>query len=293
MIYDIDGVSLVNAYNKSGSLLNETYDINGNRVFSRKYQNPTYTYLKDISISNTQGFDIYNGTLFQFRAGSGISNKMTTANFSTGAIISSNVTITSDHGDSATFSTEKYDEADDFPLLYVSADTSPYIYVNRVTSSSATLVKTFYLAYNVAGYHAVGTFDWANNIMYTIGTVKDDYQSDQGGTNPCIVCKWDLTDLTDNGNGTYTPKLISTYQRPFIYVMQGEQYHDGYIWIGSGYGTGTEYIYAMNPDTGEFAYTLTMPITTEIEGMSWQVENGVYYMIVGFQGGKYYRVDFS
>lgn len=215
---------------------------------------------------------------------------MTTANFGTGSIITSNIDITSDHGDCATFSRTKYANSDTYPLLYVSADTSPYIFINRVTDTSAELVKTYKMSYEVAGYHFCGTYDWDNNIMYTIGTVKDDYISPTD--NPCIVCKWDLSNETDNGDGTFTPALLSTYQRPFIYVMQGEQYHDGYIWIGSGYGTGTQYIYAMNPDTGNIEYTLKMPITTEIEGLSWQKENDIDYMVVGFQGGKYYKVTF-
>lgn len=194
MIYSIDGSNITSVYNASGSLVGEAFDINGNKVHGGdNYNNPTYTHLRDISIANTQSFDIYDGILFQFRAGSGVSDKVTTANINTGAIITSNITITSEHGDCASFSNEKYDQADEFPLLYVSADTSPYIYINRVTESSAQLVKTFYLPYDVAGYHPCGTYDWDSNIMYTIGTVKDDYQSDQGGTNPCIVCKWDLT----------------------------------------------------------------------------------------------------
>lgn len=129
--------------------------------------------------------------------------------------------------------------------------------------------------------------------MYTVGTVEDNYLDDDGGNNPCIVCAWDMSNLTDNQDNTYTPALLSTFQRPFIYVMQGQQYHDGYIWIASGYSAGNQYIYAMNPINGNIEYTLTMPITTEIEGLSWQSDNDRYYMIVGFQGGKYYKITFE
>lgn len=290
-LYKLNGTQANTAYALEGSRLGVAYDADGNAILLLPdYSNPTYASLVNISIANTQGFDIFNGTLFQFRAGSGVSDLVTTANIDTGAIITANIPITSDHGDSAAFSAEYYDEADDFPLLYVSADTSPYIYVNRVTDSSATLIRTIYLPYDVAGYHACGSFDWANNIMYTIGTVEDNYIDDDGGNNPCIVCKWDLANMTDNGDGTVTPALISTYQRPFIYVMQGEQYHEGLIWICSGYGTVASNIYAMNPETGEFEYTLTMPITTEIEGITWQSTTDA---IIGFQGGKYYAVTFE
>lgn len=296
MVYDIGGNALNTIYSIDGDALDVACDIDGNEVFSAvemDYTEYTVEHLRDINIANTQGFDIYDGTLFQFRAGSGVSNRVTIANINTGTILAANVSVTSDHGDSATFSRTRYNPTDRFPLLYVSADTSPYIYVNRVTDSTATLIQTLYLPYNVAGYHAVGTYDWSKHIMYTIGTVEDNYLDDDGGENPCIVCKWDLSMLTDNGNGTYTPRLLNTYQRPFIYVMQGEQFHDGYIWICSGYGNSNQYIYAMNPDTGEFEYTLTMPINTEIEGMAWQKRNGLDYAIVGFQGGKYYELTFG
>lgn len=56
-----------------------------------------------------------------------------------------------------------------------------------------------------------------------------------------------------------------------------------------------EYVYAMEPDTGVFAHTLTMPITTEIEGLVWMLDNdtGLYYAYVGFQSGIYYKITFG
>lgn len=263
--------------------------------YERDYSRPTYKQSKTISIANRQGFDIYNGMLFQFRANlSNLSNKMATANYNTGAIINTDIDVVSGHGDSASFSNQKYDPSDDYPLLYVSGDTVPYIYINRVTENSATLIKTIYISNEIAGYNFCGTYDWDNNIMYTTGTTENNWQSDLDGKNKCIVCKWDLTDMTDNGDGTFTPKLLSTYQRPFIYVVQGEQFHDGYIWLCSGYTNDTGHIYAMDPETGVFDYTLTMPTSAEIEGLSWQKRsNGVDYAIVGFGNGTFYDIIFN
>ena len=292
MLYNISGTAVSVAYDVENTEIMTVYDINGLPIPIANYNNPTYTPLFTVTVNNTQGFDIHNGVMFQFRAGGSVSDVFTSIDMATGSIIASDVTAVSGHGDSATFSTEYYAENDEYPLLYVSADTTPYIYVDRVTASSSTLVQTIYLPYTVAGYHACATFNWHRNIMYTVGTVEDNYLTDDDGKNPCIVCEWDLSSMTGNGDGSYTPTLIRTYQRPFIYVMQGQQYFGGYIWICSGYSTGSQYIYAMNPNTGTIEYTLTMPITTEIEGLSWQMKNGTPSIIVGFQGGVYYEISF-
>ena len=297
MIYDYEG-NQTSPYNKSGQEINTAYDIDGTVVYSDgqvDYDNYTISSLYTISVANCQGIAVYNNVLFQFRAGGGVSDKVCVFDFTNGSDITRDMTIESDHGDSATFSNEFYSVSDEFPLLYVTADTSPaIIYVNRVSRSSASLIKTLVFP-STAGYYGAGAFDWENNICYLLAYKKNNYTTDDGGTNTTVVSKWDLSNLTDNGNGTYTPAYISQYERDFIYVMQGLTYHDGYIWIASGYGSVPSHVYAMNPSTGTIAHTITMDDNTEIEGVQFIYNSTTqsYYMLIGQQGGKYKKCVFG
>lgn len=297
MIYDYEG-NQASPYNKSGQAINTAYDIDGTIVYSGSqvdYDNYTLSSLYTINVANCQGIAVYNNVLFQFRASGSVSDKVCLFDFTDGSDITRDMTIDSDHGDSATFSTNFYAEGDEFPLLYVTADTSPaIIYVNRVSRSSATLVKT--LAFpSTAGYYGAGAFDWENNICYLLAYKENNFTTDNGGANTTVVSKWDLSNLTDNGNGTFTPSFISQYERAFIYVMQGLAFHDGYIWIASGYGSTPSHVYAMDPSTGTIAHTITMDDNTEIEGVQFIYNSTTqsYYMLIGQQGGKYKKCVFG
>lgn len=299
-IYDLNGHLLNSAYDLHGSALNNAYDINGHNVFNGEivpvnYDDYTAQDLYHIDVGNCQGIAIYNNVLFQFRAsGTFLVDTVCLFNFANGSDITRNMTIKSDHGDSATFSREFYVNSDEFPLLYVTADSTPAkIYVNRVTRNSATLVKTLIFPQS-AGYYGAGAFDWDNNICYLLAYKQNNYQTDDGGSNTTVVSKWDLSNLTDNGDGTYTPAFISQYERPFIYVMQGLAYHDGYIWVSSGYGGNTSYIYAMNPSTGVIDHTITMD-TREVEGLDFVFDPSTrtYYMVAGQQSGYYKKYTFA
>lgn len=298
-VYNLNGNVLSALYFKDGSEISEAYDITGNVIFDDyispvDYDNYTVQSLYSISIANCQGIAINNDVLFQFRGGGGVSNNLNLFNFSNGEDIIRGMAVVSDHGDSATFSQEYYDEGDEFPLLYVTADTTPAkIYINRVTRSSATLIKTLIFPQS-AGYYGAGAFDWDNNICYLLAYKKNNYQTDDSGTNTTVVSKWDLSNLKDNGDGTYTPAFISQYERPFIYVMQGLAYHDRMIWISSGYNGSTSYIYAMNPSTGVIEHTITLG-TREVEGLDFVFDQTTqtYYMVIGEQSGYYKKCTFA
>lgn len=296
-VYGVDGEPVLGAYDISKTLLALAYDVNGTAIpvgdFEPDYDNYTMTSLYNLNVSNCQGIAIYNDVLFQFRAsGTSLNDTVCLFNYSTGGDISRDMMIESDHGDSATFSPEFYDSGDEFPLLYITADTSPAkIYINRVTRSSAQLVKTLLFPIS-AGYYGAGAFDFENDIAYLLAYKENNYQTDDGGQNTTVVSKWDLSDLTDNGDGTFTPGFISQYERPFIYTMQGLAYHDGYIWICSG-NVGTSYVYAMTPDTGTIEHTVTLD-TVEIEGADFLSDgHGGYYMVTGQQNGVYKKYTFG
>lgn len=299
-VYNVSGNSIPAVYDSNGSSVNTAYDVGGTVVFSGEplpvdYDNYTISNLYTISVQNCQGIAIHNNVLFQFRAsGSSVLDTVCLFDFTDGSDIIRNMSIDSDHGDSATFSNEFYASGDEFPLLYVTADTTPaVIYVNRVTRSSATLIRTLKFP-QTAGYYGAGAFDWENHICYLLSYKENNYTTDDGGSNTTVVSKWDLSNLTDNGDGTYTPEFVSQYERAFIYVMQGLAYHDGYIWVSSGYASNTSYIYAMNPSTGVIDHTITLS-TREVEGLDFVFDplTSAYYMVVGEQNGYYKKVTFA
>lgn len=292
MIYGVNGTPLTSAYGVSGAALASAYDVSGNAVFAggeTDYSSYTATVYKTIANTPTQGMEIYADKLFQFHNDDAVS----VFNLADSSTITSKMTIESGHGNAVAFGNTFYAQTDAFPIIYCGDWYDPIVHVNRITTTSATHLYDIVYDQTKAGYHSNPCIDFANQIMYTVGYFLNDTATSTG--NHCIVCKWDLSDMVDNGDGTFTPAFVSSYTRDFIYVMQDLKFNDGLCWIASG-GTNTaQYVYGMNPDTGVFAHTVQMPITTEIEGLVWAVDNqtGLYFAYVGFQGGTYYKVTFA
>ena len=293
-LYSLNGQAINNAYDVIGDIAIGSYDVDGNPLNSHvDYSDYTSEPYCSVSISQMQGFDIYNDVIFQFRANSStVSNVMCTIDAVNKQIIKNGIQSVSDHGDSASFSSEKYDANDDYPLIYVTADTTPCkVYVNRVTQTSSELIKTFVFPTDKAGYYGAHAYDEQNNIMYIVAYTEQNYQTDNGGSNKTLVSAWNMADLTDNGDGTFTPTFISSFTRPFIYVMQGQQFHDNMIWIASGYtGSTKSYIHAISPINGALKYTVDLNTTTEVEGMSFISDHD---MVVGLAGGIYTKYTFA
>jgi len=294
MIYNVDSNVLLSPKTKDGADTDILYDKNGAQVFAGGIDYRTYTKTAycGLALANMQGFDINSGIIFQFRAGSAVNNTMCTINAANGSIIQNNIAASSEHGDSASFSKEKYNEADDYPLLYVTSDTNPAkVYVNRVTQTTSSLVKTLVFPLDKTGYYAAHAYDEENGVMYMIGYSERNYLSSNDGSNKTVISRWDMTELNDNNDGTYTPAYISRTDREFIYCTQGQQYKNGMIWIASGYtGSAESYIYALNPDTGETVVTIDLETTTEVEGLTFISGNE---MIVGLAGGTYTKYTFG
>lgn len=294
-VYNISGEMLNMVYDSLGNALQTAYDVDGDVVYTKStgkidYTDYTISNYVQVTLSPTQGFDIFGDTIFQFVSSSG-GNKMTTIDIPTQTIINSNITADSSHGDSASFSNEFYDTTDEYPLIYVTADTNPAkVFVNRVTDASSTLIKTYKFPIDKTGYYAALCLDEDNDRMYMVGYSEQNYQTDNDGANKTVVSIWDMAQLTDNSDGTYTPMFVSSYERPFIYTMQGQQYHDNMLWISSG-GTGVRgYVYALDPNDGTLLYTIDTNTSTEIEGIAFVSDTE---MIFGLQGGTYKKVTFA
>lgn len=299
-IYNISGVALNSCYNVAGSSLNTAYNISGGVVFSSdvttNYDDYTATFLRTISTQNTQGMEIYNGVLFQFRGSTAdqtIDDHVCLYDFEAGTSIYNNMVIDSGHANAVVFGPTFYDPGDEFPIIYTGDWWDAIVHVNRITRSGATHLYDIVYSQASAGYHANPAFDFDNEIMYTVGYYQN--STSDSTNNHCIVCAWDISNMTDNGDGTFSPTLISTFTRPYIYVMQDLKFNDGYVWITSGLTGTNQYAYAMDPATGSFVHTITMPVTTEIEGLVWDWDDATntYFAYVGIQGGIYYKVTFS
>ena len=296
-VYNKSGNPLASVFAKNGEELQRAYNKEGQTIHTKgpvqvDYDSYTISNYCTVSLSPTQGFDIYGGVIFQFMANSSsVNNRMATINALAQSIINNNITASAEHGDSASFSSEYYAVGDDYPFLYVTADTNPAkVFCNRVTLSTSSLVKSFVFPLEKTGYYAALCLDDENSLMYMVGYSEQNYQTDDGGNNKTVISKWDMTNLTDNGDGTYTPAFISAIERPFIYVMQGQQYHDSMLWIASGGTNVRGYIYALNPATGALLHTVDTNTTTEVEGLAFISDTE---MVFGLQGGTYKKVTFA
>ena len=286
-VYNMSGEVIGSIYGIDGNAVRHGYDVSGEEVFPTGIDYSDYTANKSFltGVSGSQGFAYYDGYIFQMTS----SNTVVVINASTGTTVST-FSISSDHGDSVSFSDEEYAESDVFPLLYVTADTNPAkVYVNRVTASSSELVKTLLFPLEKTGYYAAHAYDEANSVIYMLGYSQQNYLTDNDGANKTVVSKWDMTQLTLNQDGSYTPTFVSSYEIPFIYCMQGQQYHDGMIWVSSGYSSGSN-IYVLNPDDGEILYTIDLQTTAEVEGLDFMSDTE---MIVGFWSGSYWKYTFA
>ena len=133
--------------------------------------------------------------------------------------------------------------------------------------------------------------------MYMVGYTEDNYSTDDDGANKTLVSLWDMTNLTDNGDGTFTPAFISSYERPYIYVMQDAKFHDGYLWLASGWWDSyVSCIFAMRPADGVIDYTIMLNDAEEIEAIAWAYDStdNKYHLYISQQGHvQPYSVVFS
>jgi hypothetical protein len=285
-IYDINGARLVSGFNADGGELLSAYDKDGNVIFPDSQPEVDYTNYSFVQkwgskgISNAQGFDIYSEKVF-WVAKSGddtIPSNCYVWNLADGtqALSAAYITIYSGHGNNVSF---------DYPSVYASTAYPPSkVYVNQISQnlSSFELIRT--LTFNDGTSNLDCCFDENDKtILWTIGHISLT-------STTWIVSKWDLTSLTENDDGTFTPALLQTGTTPQPQsnrYFQGIRHHDGMLWYASGDGSQRAYIYAINPNDGAVLYSIDLETNTEPEGLAW-VEDadavGGYVLYVGFQG---------
>ena len=297
-IYSKNGNQLSVAYSIN-DILNNAYNINGEIVFSKGSGQPDYSDYSYIvkwaskGIDNTQGFDIYDNKIFWVsKSGdSSVPANCYVWNLSDGtqAFNDAYVTIYSGHGNSLDIIGQK---------AYAGTAYSPATaYENAVSVDlqTFTLSKTFDLSEDATYGHDICIDETDIDIMWSLahtGAISET-------SAPFLLSKWDLTDLTNNGDGTYSPKLlysVQTPQPPNSAYFQGVTMHDGMIWYASGYPGSSAYVYAINPDTGVVLYSIDCNTTAEPEGVAWAADSevvGGYALYVGFQGMMLRKYTFA
>lgn len=292
--YNISGVQVGALYNIEASILLMAYNIEGNEIFSGgpspqpivDYTNYSYSQKwASKGVSATQGFDIYDDKVFWVSksGNASIPANCYVWNLSDGsqAYESAYITIQSGHGNNLCFA---------FPKLYATSAYPPSsCYINNVSSDLKTFTLDKTLSFNDGSNDCDACIDESDaSILWTLGHTAT--SSDTSA--PYYISKWDLSHLTDNGDGTYTPELISTVSTPQpanSYYFQGCKFHDGILWYANGYsGSSTgAYVFGVNPSTGEVLYTINCETTAEPEGVAWYPDTdavGGFALYVGFAG---------
>lgn len=291
-MYNKNGVILHDLYSQNSIEISQAYNVSGKAVFLNNridYGTFVATPLMTVPSSSfanagMQGMAIYGGVLFQFIS----NNSVSLIDIADGSLIAK-LTVTSDHGDAVSFSDEFYDQSDEFPLLYVTSDTTPAkIYVLRVSRESAELVRTLTFPSTDTGYYAAHAHDYKSKTLYTVGYRNQDYQTDSNG-NEMIVSKWDLSGIERTDSGTIYPTKLDSFTVPFIYVSQDQTFHDGLIFITSGYPNTVQKLYIVDPIAGEVYQTVTLVGTSETEGIDFVADD----MIIGQRPFSYTKYTFS
>jgi hypothetical protein len=285
-VYSKEGEALAGVYSKAGEAIPTAYDINGIVIYQHDvtvdYDNYSYAQKwASKGVGSTQGYDIYDHKVFWVSksGNSSVPANCYVWNLSDGsqALDTAYITVYSGHGNNLCF---------DFPTLYATSAYTPNVYINDMTPEFvATLNKTLYIPDGCKDCDAC--IDETNKqILWTVGHAQTDSTS-----NPVdyILSQWNLANLTDNGDGTYTPGLIKTITtpRPPCYYFQGVKMHDGILWYASGYPGSHAYVYGVSPSTGELLHTIDLATTAEPEGVAWYPDAeaiGGYALYVGFQG---------
>lgn len=284
-VYDKSGQMLSGVYTVGGSSISIAYDVDGNVVYSAS--DYTKYSIADVwkpkGIGNAQGLDVYNGRVFWVsKSGNGsIPADCYAFALSDGAVASNPnpFTIYSGHGNNICL---------DFPKLYASTAYSPNkVYINTLSGEyTATLDKTLFLSDGSTDLD-VAIDEKDKTIIWSLGHTANS----QDLTAPFNISKWDLSELTENTDGTFSPKLLQTVQtaQPDCYFFQGFKMHDGILWYASGYTGGSyeAYVYGVDPNTGKLLYTIDAGVATEPEGVAWVKDdssaNG-YTLYIGFAG---------
>lgn len=140
------------------------------------------------------------------------------------------ISISVHHGAGCQFSNEFYEADDEFPLLYVGGGNN-LISVIRIVHSgdawTAEVIRTISIP-TTYGYWLAPSIDAQNNILYAYGYSINDFSDTTGEAK---LVRFNLKELTENADGTYTPKLLNNVRLPRLGVTQGRKFYGGNLYI--------------------------------------------------------------
>jgi hypothetical protein len=287
MIYDASGYEVYAVCDAYGNDVLEAFDVTGTKVFENSKDYSDYSFIEmwpeKTGDYNSQGFDIKDSKVFWV---SKSGNATIPADCYVwyladgSAVYNAPIVVYSGHGNNISFATDKNN------LIASPAYPPSLVYINSFDQNyEMALEKTIIL--NDGSTDCDACYDPENsNIMYSIGHTADSSVS----TAPFYVSRWDLSKLTDNGDGAYTPALLSRVrspQPPNSYFIQGCKFHDGLLWFASGYYTADSaaMVYGVNPASGNVVISIDCDTTKEPEGLAWVPDAsapGGYALYVGF-----------
>ena len=192
--------------------------------------------------------------------------------------------VDTQHGTGMQFSSEYYADGDEFPLLYVGGWTGNIANVVRIVNSNgawtASVVRSLTIP-ETYGYYMAPSIDAEHNVLYAYGYSRS---SNQSTNNSMKLVKADLNQLTDNGNGTYTPKILSEIEAPYAGVTQGRKFFGGSLYVGFA-ATSTPHnarLVTIDATTGDVKADIPMSAVTTSEN------EGVCYRVNGNEIEWYY-----
>lgn len=279
-IYNKNGNGLTAAYDYSGASVLQAFDVNGSLVWMSgeiDYDNFETSILFNYPVSSMQGFAIYDGKIAQVREDSALH----IIDIKTGTKLKE-VTMDMGHGNSCQFSSVFYNPNDEFPLFYI-RNTGVWVY--RIQGTSSILIKKYSFSADIIGTYVAGFgIDDDNNIFYTASYTEGTYQTKTGLMR---ICSWDMTDETDNGDGTYSFALIDSNDFSWFdrfNAVQGCCFYNDYFFISCGLSQTAQYVVAVDPETLDIAHVITCPGTQETEGCAWLDHNT---LIIGQKTATY------
>jgi hypothetical protein len=299
--------TFVNSIKVIGGVLTEfdmpieyTYSVSGQKIDIQKTKyNVIATQLLPSPIAQVgatayQGTGYSNGTIFQFYK----DDYVELIDYTTGesiAILSS----PTKHGNSVAFTDEYYDTNDEFPIAIVSDSTSEALaYRVRIQRTAATLLDAFKFPVAQAGYYGNVVLDVLNEVAYVVGYTNNTFSDGTG--NKTIVSKWNLHELTDNGDETKTPEYVDSFTLPFIQTAQGMQFWNGKIFVISSKVSSTAAdtkVYVIDPFDKRIASVMesfpTEIKTHETEGICFIDDQETVKAIIFTGGYKYREIVFS
>lgn len=274
-IYGVNGELLSDVYGVDGTTLDYAYDVGGEVVFEKGEPSPSYDNYEitpwfTYNANSLQSFAYSNGVIAQCREG----DALHMIDIETHTLLYK-VTMAFEHGNSAQFSKEYYDANDTFPLFYVRASG---IYVYRINGTSSELIRKYSFPTALIGTYAAGFgVDSVNRRIYTVSYTEGDYQTKTG---LCRFCAWDMDDYTINESGYYVMNRLYYHDSTWFDIhnaIQGSCYHDGHLFVGNGYSTGSQYVTIFDVSDGTIKVNIQLA-SGETEGCAWVDDD---YLIVG------------